>query len=114
MTLSKNEGIFNYKTVSRITGLEASRDRVYFALEMSWFEQADQFWTLGQTRFEAGSMAKPGLPFSLLCLNRQATRIYCALSDTIAAEATWHPFDGYRFKLGILRLAADYTRLLPG
>jgi len=100
--------------VSGITGLETSRDRAYFALEMSWLEQGDQFWTLGQPRFEAGSMAKPGLPFTLLCLNGQATRIYFALSDTIAAEATRPPFDGHRFELRLFRHAADYTRLLPG
>jgi len=94
--------------VSGITGLETSQDRAYFALEMSWFEQSNQFRTLGQTRFEAGSMAKPGLPFSLLCFNRQATRIYFALSDTIAAEATWPPLDSHRFKLRLLRHAANY------
>ena len=98
--------------MSGITGLETSRDRAYFALEMSWFEQSDQFWTLGQTRFKAVSVAKPGLPFSLLCLNRQATGIDFALSDTVAAKATWSPFDGHRFELRLFRHAADYTRLL--
>jgi hypothetical protein len=95
--------------VSGITGLETSRDRAYFALEMSWFEQADQFWTLGQTRFEAGSMAKPGLPFSLLCFNRQVTRIYFALSDTIAAEATWSPLDCDFALRYIFTHGANYT-----
>ena len=50
---------------------------------------------LGQARFEAGAMAEPCLPFFLLCFNRQATRIYFALSDIFAAEATRSPLDCY-------------------
>jgi hypothetical protein len=46
--------------------------------------------------FEALSMAKPHLPFTLTGLNAEAARVGLTILNLLAAKTAWPPADCYR------------------